>query len=227
VEEQNQNLEDGTRGTIRIEGSVVGPLKRSTLDLGHPDPEWQALGDLLYWAWCFRLQASRLSNSVKSEFPIGVRPYVQQRKLFATTSYDEHIFLVTAGHLDQALKKARRYLRGHGHALPREKLRALQLLRNVYEHWQEVRDTFRTDGPEKTRSALDLLENYPQAEPRILMLYPDDIVVAGVVSLKDMVADVRRLEAAAHWRQRQLQREGRQMSGESPRKRGVGKKPNV
>lgn len=223
MEEQNQSSDDQARGGIEIKGTVVGPLKRSTLDRGHPDPEWQALGDLLYWSLCFRLQATRLSNSIRSEFPIEPRPYVHQRKLFAATSYDEHMLLVTAGNLDQALKKAARYLRGV--MLPKEKLRILGLLRNVYEHWHQARETFRADGPDKIKSALELVKSFPQAEPWVLLLYPADIVVAGVVSLTEMVKDVRRLEAAAHWKQRKLRREGRHMSGESLRKRRPGRSP--
>src|ERR1044071_4215746 len=127
-----------------VEFEIVGPLKRSTLETGHPDPEWEALTDILNWSWCSRLQADRLKCSFLQEAPWG-RPYVHQRKRFATTSYDEHCFMVATGNLDRALRRGAKYLRGT--PLPKQMLRTLWLLRNVYEHWDGARASYRKGGP--------------------------------------------------------------------------------
>src|SRR6476659_7192656 len=82
---------------IQIRFEIVGPIKSSTLEQQHPDPEWEALSDVLYWSYCCRLQARRLQRSFIAQFPIGGRLFAFQRKLSLTTSFDEHSFVVAAG----------------------------------------------------------------------------------------------------------------------------------
>lgn len=193
---------------LRLTFRIVGPIRSSTLERDHPDPEWQALSDLLYWSWCCRLQASRLRHSFLAQFPLGKRPYVRQRYLFATTSFDEHAFTVAAGNLVKALRRAPKSLRDQH--LSEDTTRALRLLRDIYEHWENMRAAFRKGGPEKTAAAQKLAKDFPEAEPWTIAFHEDgDIVLAEVVSLSKLVTDLRILEAAAHWRQRKLQREGR------------------
>lgn len=214
---QAETGDTGAPRKMRIEGRIVGPLRRSTLETDHPDPEWQSLGDVLYWSASCRLQATRLAQSFRSEFPIGTRLYVFQRKRFVSTSFDEHALTIAAGNLGKALDRAPKFLR---RVLPQRTLRALQLLRNLYEHWEDMRAAFRKGGPPTTEAALKLAEEYPEAEPWTIAIHPDgDIDLANVVFLRPLHADLRRLEASAHWRQRQLQREGRHKTGEPPQRK--------
>lgn len=199
---------EGETQPLRLTFRIVGPIRSSTLERDHPDPEWQALSDLLYWSWCCRLQAGRLRHSFLAQFPSGTRRYVEQRYLFATTSFDEHAFTVAAGNLVKALRRAPKSLRDQH--LSENTTYALRLLRDIYEHWENMRVAFRKGGPEKTAAAQKLAKNFPEAEPWTIAFHEDgDIVLAEVVSLRKLVADLRILEAAAHWRQRMLQREGR------------------
>jgi hypothetical protein len=142
-----------------------------------------------------------------SEFPLGKRLYTFQRKRFATTSFDEHALVIATGNLGKALDRAPKFIR---RILPKKTLRALQLLRNTYEHWEDMRATFRKGSPAKTEAALKLAKEFPEAEPWTIAIHPDgNIDLANVVFLKSLSLDLRRLEASAHWRQRQLRREGR------------------
>lgn len=206
--------EDGSSSPgFRLQLQIVGPIKSSTLELDHPDPEWQGLSDLLYWSYCCRLQAVRLQRSFIAQFPVGERLYTFQRKLFMATSFDEHSFFVAAGNLVKALDRAPKLLRAQH--LSKETTRALLLLRNIYEHWEHMRIAFRKGGPEKIAAAQDLTREFPGAEPWTIAFHPDgDIVLAELVSLNKLVRDLRNLEASAHWRQRQLHREGRDQAGE-------------
>jgi hypothetical protein len=204
--------DDGASQVIRLEARIVGPLRRSTLETDHPDPEWQSLGDVLYWSFCCRLEATRLAQSFMSEFPLGKRLYVFQRKRFATTSFDEHALVIAAGNLGKALERAPKFLR---RILPKKTLRALQLLRNIYEHWEDMRAAFRKGGPAKTEAALKLSQEFPEAEPWTIAIHPDrSIDLANVVFLRSLSLDLRKLEASSHWRQRKLRREGRHKAGE-------------
>jgi hypothetical protein len=206
----NEEVRDSQ--TIRLEGRIVGPIRRSTLGTDHPDPEWQSVGDVLYWSFCCRLQATRLAQSFMSEFPFGKRLYTFQRKRFATTSFDEHNLVIAAGNLGKALDRAPKFLR---RVLPKQTLRALQLLRNIYEHWEDMRAAFRKSGPAKTDAALNLVKEFPEAEPWTIAIHPDgNIDLANVVFLSSLSLNLRRLEASAHWRQRQLRREGRHKASE-------------
>ncbi len=199
--------------SLVLQFQIVGPIKSSTLELDHPDPEWQGLSDLLYWSYCCRLQAVRLQRSFIAQFPVGGRLYTSQRKLFMATSFDEHSFFVAAGNLVKALDRAPKMLRTQH--LSKETTRALLLLRNIYEHWENMRIAFRKGGPEKIAAAQDLTREFPGAEPWAIAFHPDgDIVLAELVSLKKLVRDLRTLEASAHRRQRQLRREGRDQAGE-------------
>jgi hypothetical protein len=194
---------------------VVGTLQRSTHEEMHPDSEWQAVSDVLYWSWCIRLQAGRLRGDIQSELTSRSRLYPWQRKRFATTSFDEHVLVVAGGSLYETFDRFGKYLRGL--QPPQETLKILHLLRNVYEHWYGTRATFRKGGTDKSGAALRITEKYPGAEPWRLDILCEkgDVLLARKLSLAQMVEDLRKLEAAAHWRARRLQREGRHKPKES------------
>jgi len=198
---------------FEVEFQFVGPLKRSTLETGHPDPEWEALGDVLYWSFSSRLQADRLRRSFLAELSWWAGLYVFRRKRFSTTSYDEHCLMVATGNLDRALHRGAKYLRRT--PLPTRTLRILRLLRNVYEHWDANRVGFRKGVPRKAQAAKKLAEEFPDAEPWSLSYHEGDILLAGIVSLRSLKNELRKIEAAIHWQQRRLCHEGRHQARES------------
>lgn len=198
---------------------AMGPVIRSTHEEMHPDSEWQAVNDVLYWSWCLRLQASRLRSGVDAELTSAAKLYAWQRKRFATTSFDEHGLVVAGGSLYETFRRSEKCLRGL--RPPQETLEILHLLRNIYEHWYGTRVSFRQGGTDKISAALELTKKYPDAQPWKLAIFENgDILLAGKISLKDMVRDLRALEASAHWRSRRLRREGRhQAQAKSNRER--------
>ncbi len=213
------DLNDGSR----VQMKMVGPLKRSTFERHQPDPEWESVTDVRHWSWCCRLQADRLRTSFLAEFPWqSVRKHhVPQERRFSTTSYDEHCLFVAAANLDRALKRGPKELR----RVPdlRKTRRALWLLRNFYEHWDEIRRSYRAEGSQGD-AVLKLFHEYPDAEPWALEYHTDsehghmenDIVVAGVVSLESLTRNLRKLEAKALWRLRDLRRQGRHVATAPP-----------
>jgi hypothetical protein len=203
----------------RVEFRIVGPIKRSTLATNYVDREWEATSDVRYWAFCTRKQAGRLLLSFAAEMPWrhDGRRIVQERR-FSETSYDEHCLAVAATNLHRALRRAPRKFRQA--AITEETRRALQLLRDVYEHWDALRICYR-QGNTKRGAALKLSQEFPGVEPWTLVFNPDDgsVVVAGIVSVQSLIADLRVLEARALWEQRRLRRLGRHVEQEPPNKR--------
>lgn len=206
-----------------VQLKLAGAVKRSTLETSQPDPEWEAVSDVRNWSWCCRLQAERLRSSFRAEFPWSSKPRqdLSQERRFATTSYDVHCFLVAAANLDRALQRSPKALRRS--PLSKQSRRAILLLRNIYEHWDELRRSYRAGGP-KTGAALKLSKEFPAAEPWTLQYYTEntgahrkgDIVVAGVVSLDSLKQDLRKLEARSLWRLRELRRQGRHVAAPTP-----------
>ena len=210
TESTKQKLKDRL---LHVRLEIVGPITRSTLEEGWVDPEWEALSDLVYWCWCCRFQAARLQASLLNEFmPSGKVRHVLAERAFAGTSYDEHCFLVAATNLDRAQKRCGETLISEG-PIPENTRRSLCLLRHLYEHWDEQRQSFRQGGPEKVRAAKALSQEFPNCKPWTLELFPDGkVILAGAVSLDEFVNALRRLEATARWRQRELRRQGRHVA---------------
>lgn len=207
------NGDDSSSG-MRIKLRIVGPIKRSTLAEKQPDREWEATNDVRYWSFCSRIQVERLRRSFVAEMPWSsvTRVIVMERR-FSETSYDEHCLVVAAANLNRALRRAPRKLRQA--TVSDETRRALQLLRDVYEHWDVLRKCYR-DGNRKSGAALNLSEEYPGVEPWTLTLHPDgDIVVAGLISVRALIKDLRALEARAIWEQRRLRRLGKHLEQEA------------
>ncbi len=214
------HLKDGSK----VQMKMVGPLKRSTFEKNQPDPEWESVSDVRHWSWCCRVQLDRLRTSFLAEFPWrSVRKHdVPQERRFSTTSYDEHCLFVAAANLDRALERGPKELR----RVPdlRKMRRVLWLLRNVYEHWDEIRRAYRAGGSQ-SEAVAKLFGEFPEAEPWTLEYHTDDqhgnrkgdIVVAGVVSLDSLTSGLRRLEARALWRLRELRRQGRHRAIEPAR----------
>ena len=111
------------------------------------------LGLLMHWWKGTRQQAGRSRITITAVLDL---PVLDPRTL-TCYSYDVHCLLVAGHNLDRALKRAPGRFRQH---LSKETSRQLQLLRHVYEHWQEQRGSFRAAGPPKRRAGAQLTKEF-------------------------------------------------------------------
>jgi len=183
--------------TAKVTLQVVGPMKRSTFQEEHPDPVEEAINDILHWSWSTRLQMHRFGQSLRAEFKAwGARPQVRARRQFSSTSYDEHVLLVAAANLDRALRRAPKAVRLEAQ-LSESWRRALWLLRNIYEHWDQLRASYRSKGRQLRGGAQKLRAEFPKADPWSFTFDPTSgaIVMADVVPLAPLWKELRLLEA--------------------------------
>lgn len=182
--------------TATVTLKIMGPMKRSTFQQQSPDRTEEAINDLLHWSWSTRLQMWRLTQSLRAEFRAWNWHHgVRRRRRFSATSCDEHLFLVAATNLDRALRAVPKTIRSTA-SLPESPRRALSLLRNIYEHWDELRKFYRSDSEASQGAARKLKSEFPKADPWSFTFDPTtgDIVLADVVALTPFVSDLRRLE---------------------------------
>jgi len=178
---------------LRVDPSS-GEIRRTTLGTGTPNPRQKALADLLHWVWSCRLQLKRLLHSVKEEGAVMDLPKDRHRQQFSQTSYDEHMAFVAFGDFSKALEQARPYFPSL--SLSPERLKALCLLRNLYEHWNQHRDTFRSPDLAKVRSGKEFDSAFPAGKPWSLTIQPSgDILMADLVSLFALDQELQSLEA--------------------------------
>jgi hypothetical protein len=180
------------RGNVAGETTIrllfTGPVTRSTaVEIPDRSPEC-LLNDAIHWAYCWQFQLGRLCNSVNDElrhFSDGDWRY------FSRTSFDEHMLMVTGGHVVRALSR----LQDHesGLSLPAEIAAPLKELRDVYEHWEEQREAFRT-RTEMQRSGKKFVENNPTGKPWEVVFHKDDVVFARVVSARRVNEELAKLE---------------------------------
>lgn len=205
--------------TVKVTLKPVGPIKRSTFQEEAPDKVEEAINDILHWSWSTRLQLRRLGQSLQAEFGAwGVRPLVRARRQLSATSYDEHIFVVAAGNLDRALKRAPKAVRLEMQ-LSEPWRRALWLLRNIYEHWDELRASYRSKGRQLRGAARKLRAEFPNADPWSFTFDPSSgaIVMADVVPLTPLWKELRLLEARMLRLERRRQTEKGQAKGAAQR----------
>ena len=182
---------------VQVTLEIVGPMKRSTLAREQQDPIDRAVNDILHWSWSTRLQAQRLTASLGAEFAAwNWRPQVRARRSFSASSYDEHLVFVAAANLSRALDSAPKGLR----ALTRIAdipARALRLLRDVYEHWDQLRRQVAGDATSISGAAHRLAVEFPCAEPWSLTFDPrtGQVILANVVDLNQLISELRLLEA--------------------------------
>lgn len=194
--------------TVEVTFKIVGPMKRSTLGRESVEPVERATNDILHWSWSTRLQVERLRASLASEFETwNAKPRVRSRRGFSRTSYDEHLVFVAAANLSRALDCAPRPLRKAA-TLGLTAARALRLLRDVYEHWDQLRAQVAGHRAADSGAAARLGREFPGAEPWSLTfdIQTGDIVLANLVDVKQFVADLRRLEAAVLRSERKRER---------------------
>ena len=153
----------------------------------------RVLDDLLHWIWSWRVQVRRLVESTAAEGR-GTDDLAHRRS-FSATSYDEHILLVAGAQLVKALGIARDRFPACGDL--GETGAALTLLRNLYEHWDEQRESFADPSASKVRSGKTFVERFPQGRPWSIAYGADDWVLGGAVSIKSVMLALDRLEAVA------------------------------
>jgi hypothetical protein len=126
---------------------------------------------------------------------LNAKQRLKSRRSFSTTSCDEHLLLVCAANLDRALKRASRRLRS-SLEVTQETRRALWLLRNVYEHWDEIRGPLRAGRDDAKETLKKLRDEFPQADPWSFTVDPEyNIILSDVVDLNALIVELRRLEA--------------------------------
>lgn len=183
--------------TVRFTFRFVGPFKRSTLERGPVDRVEETLTDVFHWSWATRMQVDRLRYDVRTELEAwSCKRAHAARRAFSTTSADEQLLLVCAANLERALgrlpKKCREELQ-----VSKQSRRALWLLRNIYEHWDELRRHFRGGTDDAKGTVAKLRKEFPAADPWSFTIDPerDEIILADIVALWSFVKELRELEA--------------------------------
>lgn len=195
----NEELDPRESFTVTFE--IVGPITVSTLDEKDPDPREAVLEDLSHWTWSCKLQIRRFFKSFEATQKPEFKSDLNRRRRFSRLSYDKHMVLVAAANLNRALKEA-------STVTPDLKLTedlrvALVRLRDVYEHWNEHRTSFRQAGRPKSRAGKNLHEEFPSAAPWSFEWHPGgDVVVAGVVSLRAFLGELEILDQGIRKRQK-------------------------
>ena len=174
-------------------------LTRSTVDEGPVEPRGQALTDVLHWTWSWRLQADRLLASTNAQG--GGDDDVAKRRSFSAASYDEHMLVVAGWNLARAVRRAEELFPS---IRMTDQAKALRLLRNLYEHWDEQRVAFQSDSQPKERSAREFVESFPQGHPWSITYTQDDWLLGGVVSANAILRDLKAVEREALDLERQL-----------------------
>lgn len=188
-----------TSQRIRLTLRMSGRVKRSTFDRETPDPIDEALDDVLHWSWSTRRQQERLTTSIRSE----LKAWATQRrgiarKSFSAASCEEHLLYVCAANLDRALERLPKHLRRELQ-VSKDTRRVLWLLRNVYEHWDEIRKHLRAGTPDPKGTLTKLHKEFPNADPWSFTIDLDtgEIILADVVSFTQWTPELRKLEARA------------------------------
>jgi len=133
---------------------------------------------------------------------------LSSRRAFSRTSYDEHLVFVAAANLQRAMDRTPRRLRRE-FALAELESRHLQLLRDVYEHWDQLRPQLRDPTRKLTGAALRLHEEFPKADPWALTFDPatGEITLCDVVSLEALERQIRSVEARIIRYERRIRRD--------------------
>jgi hypothetical protein len=177
----------------RVMFKGVGPLTRSTVGDEVPDPNEEALSDVLHWIWSWRVQVRRLVESTKEE-GLGADA-LEQRKSLSKVSYDEHLLAVVGWNLARSIDRASERF---PQMLLAERIKeAMELLRHLYEHWDEQRGFFQDATALKERSGKRFVEMFPEGKPWSMVYTTDDWLLGGVVSIAALTRELEPIEAVA------------------------------
>ena len=174
-------------------GRNPGALTRSTVGSEPVPPQEEVLDDVLHWVWSWRLQIKRIGESFNLQG--AGNNDVERRQSWSRFSYDEHILAVTGGNLVRAIARAEALFPEI--KLSDHKGEALRLLRNLYEHWDEQRPSFRASDAPKKRSGADFARNFPEGRPWTMVFDKDDWFLCGVVPLNVLTRELATIEKMA------------------------------
>lgn len=180
--------------TVRITFKGVGPLTRSTIGNDVPDPDEQAISDTLHWIWSWQVQLGRFRQSTNAERSIDQagQSGLECRKIFSRTSFDEHMLMVVGRNLLRAIDRLPKNL---GNAvIPEDTREALICLRNIYEHWDEERESFQNPAIPKKRSGKKFFDTFPCGTPWTITYAHNDFYIGGVFGLIDFTKKLSQLE---------------------------------
>ena len=203
------------QATAKLTLRIVGPIERNTFQREASDPVLETIDDLFHWSSSTRLQIRRLARDLPKDFKaFSWQPGLRRRRRFSETTFDEHALCVAGGNLDRAMKRAPKKLRRELE-LPESQSRALWLLRNIYEHWDQLRTQYRSGRP-LTGAAAKIQKEFPAAKPWSVTLDPStgDITVGGVVSLAKLDHELRALESKLS---RMMKRRSSETAKKAPR----------
>lgn len=141
---------------------------------------------VLHWVWSCSLQLQRHSESMKEERNCSLTDPVERQKIQSRIFYDAHVFVAAARNLVRAIDLAVvDYPQLADHMTHGSSIR---LLRNIYEHWDEVlMGEFSTAAQEFARA-------FPQGNPFSIIYTSDGAFVAGTLPLSEFVRQLSELE---------------------------------
>ena len=168
-------------------------LTRSTIDDKPPNPKEEALNDLLHWIWSWRIQLMRLIDSTNQQGQ-GDTP-MDKRRSFSRASCDEHLVLVVGRNVVRAISRAEEVFPGTDFELAEDK--ALSLLRNLYEHWDEQKGSFQNASIPKIRSGKEFINSFPSGKPWSITYVENDWLIGGVVLLNMVSQQLDGIEGKA------------------------------
>lgn len=144
----------------------------------------RVVSEALHWIWSWNVQLDRLYLSTKAEWNMNQTEIssLESEKICSRTSLDEHLLLVVGRNVLRAIDCLPPHLADG--TIPTNTREALNLLRNIYEHWDEQRAAFENPGIPKTRSGKCFSKKYPNGILRSITYAQDDFYIGGVVGLK-------------------------------------------
>ena len=151
----------------RAEIADLGAWSTMTSDIANDSPEppdvpailarLQALGDVLMWIGASQLQIQRFLAAWVRPTSVRPNPEAWRSSLYVV---EAHLLAVTANHVVTALDALPTDVAAP--SLSPEVRRSVELLRDIWEHWDEQRETFAT---EPVRSGKLFRQEFPDESP--------------------------------------------------------------
>jgi hypothetical protein len=179
-------------------------ITRSIIGDEPPDPTEEALNDVLHWVWSWRVQTQRLLSSTAAEGQAATE--LDVRRSLSLATYDEHMLVVAGWNLARALARGGSVVSAV--RIAEDKHKALRLLRNLYEHWDEQRPAFQDPAKPKLRSAKEFAELFPKGQPWSITYMKNDWLLGGVVGINAITDALVSIEGAALEMEKQLRNKG-------------------
>ncbi len=175
-------------------------LTRKTVGGIQPDLKDQALSDILHWVWSWRAQKQRLVSSTDAQGKGGTK--LEIRRSFSLASYDEHMLVVVGWNLARAIAQADKFFPSFH--IAEEQIEAIRLLRHLYEHWDEQRESFQNSSVQKKRSSKKFVERFPNCRPWSITYTKDDWLIGGIVGIQAITDALVSIENTALEIEKQL-----------------------